>query len=122
MDIVLSEKLLYRYSISGTLQYLWASLPGCLLACYKGDKNGKDKNNKRGFSRLSNLISDTGTLPQAQPRQISPRPSAQQKNSVSHSFTGRGSLMANMILSVMGALAKFVCVLVRDHSIIEGNL
>ncbi len=37
-----------------------------------------DKDNKRGFSGLSDLTSDTGTLPQSQPRQTSPLPSAPQ--------------------------------------------
>jgi len=38
-----------------------------------------NKDNKRGFSGLSDLTSDTGTLPQSQPRQTSPQPSAPQK-------------------------------------------
>lgn len=38
-----------------------------------------NKDNKRGFSGLSDLTSDTGTLPQSQPRQTSPLPSAPQK-------------------------------------------
>ncbi len=38
-----------------------------------------DKDNKRGFSGLSNLTSDTITLPQSQSRQTSPQPSAPQE-------------------------------------------
>jgi len=38
-----------------------------------------EKNNKRGFSGLSDLTSDTGTPPQSQSRQTSPQPSAPQK-------------------------------------------
>lgn len=38
-----------------------------------------NKDNKRGFSGLSDLTSDAGTLPQAQPRRTSPRSAAAQK-------------------------------------------
>lgn len=38
-----------------------------------------DKNNKRGFSGLPDLTSDTRTIPQVQSHQDSPQPSASQK-------------------------------------------
>lgn len=41
--------------------------------------DGMDKDNKRGFSGLSDLTSDAGTLPQSQSRQTSPQTSAPQK-------------------------------------------
>lgn len=42
--------------------------------------NSMDKDNKRGFSGLSDLTSDSGALSQSQPRQTSPQPLALQKS------------------------------------------
>ena len=42
--------------------------------------NGMDKDIKHGFSVLSELTSDTGPLPQSQPHQTIPQPSAPQKS------------------------------------------
>jgi len=39
-----------------------------------------DKDNKRGFSGLSDLATDSRTVPQPQNRQASPHPSARQKS------------------------------------------
>lgn len=46
------------------------------------ESNGMDKANKPGFSVLSDLASDTLSIPQNKPRQTSPRPSILQKKTV----------------------------------------